>query len=144
MFPFYKSCILNSLVLHPCIFFIFNIFIYFDKKKLIKELCLINLFIISSIFLSFKVYQIYLFYMKGYLFYFDDQQIYRNEYVKSWIELITYQVIINFQNYCFFNFSYSNPSFFLFQYIIERLNKKKFWLDLIFKITLLFYFICNR
>ena len=96
---------------------------------MIKELCLINLFIISSIFLSFKVYQIYLFYMKEYLFYFDDQQIYRNEYVKSWIELITYQVIINFQNYCFFNFLYSNPSFFLFQYIIEKWNFLLVWPD---------------
>jgi len=82
-FLFINPCILNSLVLQPCIFFIFNIFIHFDKKKLIKELFLINLFIISSIFLSFKVYQIYLFYMKEYLFHFDNQQIYRNEYVKS-------------------------------------------------------------
>jgi len=32
--------------------------------------------------------------MKEYLFYFNDQQIYRNGYVESWIELITCQVII--------------------------------------------------
>jgi hypothetical protein len=52
-----------------------------DGKKLIRELCLINLFIISSIFLSFKGYQIYLLDVKEYLFYFDDQQVYINEYV---------------------------------------------------------------
>jgi hypothetical protein len=72
MFPFYKSLYIEFVGFQPSIFFIFNIFIHFDKKKLINELCLINLFIISSIFLSFKVYQIYLFYMKEYLFYFDD------------------------------------------------------------------------
>jgi len=80
--PFYKSLYIEF-VFQPYIFFIFNISIYFDKKKLIKELCLINLFIISSIFLSFKVYQIYLFYMKEYLFYSNDQQIYINGYVES-------------------------------------------------------------
>jgi hypothetical protein len=49
-----------------------------DCKKLIRELRVINFLIISSIFLSFKGYRIYLLGVKEYLFYFDDQQIYRN------------------------------------------------------------------
>jgi hypothetical protein len=49
-----------------------------DGKKFIRELFLINAFVISSISLSFKGYRIYLLDVKEYLFYFDDQQIYKN------------------------------------------------------------------
>jgi len=73
---------------------LFSILNSLDSKKLIKELCLINLLIISLIFLSFNGYQIYLLDVKKYLFYFDDQYIYRNGCVDSWTELTTYQFII--------------------------------------------------
>ena len=65
-----------------------------DGKKLIRELCPIHLLIISLTFLIFKGYWIYLLDMKEYLFYFDDQQIYRNAYMDPWIDLTTYQFII--------------------------------------------------
>jgi hypothetical protein len=48
-------------------------------NELIRELFLINVLVISLLSLNFKGYQIYLLDMKKYLFYFDDQQIYRNE-----------------------------------------------------------------
>jgi hypothetical protein len=48
-----------------------------DGKKLIRELFLINVLVISSISLSFKGCRIYLLDVEEYLFYFDDQQIYR-------------------------------------------------------------------
>jgi len=54
-----------------------------DGKKLIRELRVINFLIISSIFLGFKGYQIYLLGVKEYLFYFDDQHIYRNGYMDT-------------------------------------------------------------
>jgi hypothetical protein len=82
-----------------------------DGKKLIRELFPINVLVISSISLSFKKYQIYLLYMKEYLFYFDDQQIYRNECVNSWTDLTTYQFII-FGIIVSWIF-HSNPPFFL-------------------------------
>jgi hypothetical protein len=65
-----------------------------DGKKLIRELFLINVLVILLISLSFKGYRICLFDMKEYLFYFDDQQIYRNGCLDSWTNLMTYQFII--------------------------------------------------
>jgi hypothetical protein len=56
----------------------FSILHSLDGKKLIRELLLINVLVISSISFSFKGYRIYLLDMEEYLFYFDDQQIYRN------------------------------------------------------------------
>jgi hypothetical protein len=55
----------------------FSILHSLDGKKLIRELLLINVLVISSISFSFKGYRIYLLDMEEYLFYFDDQQIYR-------------------------------------------------------------------
>jgi hypothetical protein len=52
---------------------LFSILHSLDGKKLIRELFLINVLIISSIFFSFKGYRIYLHDVKEYLFYFDDQ-----------------------------------------------------------------------
>jgi len=92
---------------------------------LIKEFCLIKLFIITSISFNFKGYQIYLFYMKEYLFHFDDQQIYRNGYIEFWIELTTDQVII-FKIIVSLIFYIQIPHSFPFQYIIGRLNEISF------------------
>jgi hypothetical protein len=47
-------------------------------KRLIRELFLTNVLVISLISLGFKGYQIYLLQVKEYLFYFDEQHIYKN------------------------------------------------------------------
>jgi hypothetical protein len=96
-----------------------------DGKKLIRELFLINVLVISSISLSFKKYQIYLLYMKEYLFYFDDQQIYRNECVNSWIDLTTYQFII-FEIIVSWIF-HSNPPFFLILVYCRKIKWNFSW-----------------
>jgi hypothetical protein len=96
-----------------------------DDKKLIKELFLINILIISLIFLSFKGYQIYLLDVKEYLFYFDDQQIYRNRCVDLWTDLTTYQcitfrIIISW-------ISHSNPPFFLISVYCRKIKRNFPW-----------------
>ena len=54
------------------------------------DIFLINVLVILSIFISFKGYQIYLLDVKKYLFYFDDQQIYKNKCMDPWTDLTTY------------------------------------------------------
>jgi len=83
-----------------------------DGKKLITELCLIHLLVISLISLSFKRYQIYLLDMKEYLFYFDDQQIYMNGWMNPWTELTTNQFII-FRIIISLIFSFKSPVIFI-------------------------------
>jgi hypothetical protein len=112
-----------------------------DGKKLIRELCLINLLIISPISLSFKGYRIYLLNVKDYLFYFDDQHFYKNRCINPWTELMIYQFII----FIFIIFSlifYSN--LLLFQYIVGRLNKISLEFDLVFMIIQRIYFVCDN
>jgi len=113
----------------------------FDGKKLIREFCLINLLVISLISLSFKGWWIYLFDVKKYLFYFDDQQIYRNGCVNPWTNLTTYQFII-FRIIVSLIFI-QIPGYFSFQYIVGRLNEISSGFDLMFTIILQIYFVCD-
>jgi len=92
----------------------------FDGKKLIRELFLINVIVISLISLSFKGYQIYLFNVKEYLFYFDNQHIYRNGCMNPWTDLTTYQFII-FKIIIFWIF-HSRPPFFLISIYYRKIK----------------------
>jgi hypothetical protein len=84
--------------------------------------------------------------MKEYLFYFDNQQIYKNRYVESWIELITYQVII-FKIIVFLIFLYSIPSFFSILIYYRKIKWNFLLVPPDFQnhtTNLQIYFICNR
>jgi hypothetical protein len=118
----------------------FSILNLLNGKKLIRKFCLINLLIIFLIPLSFKIYQIYLINLQWYLFYFDFQYIFRNEYLEPWTELSTHPFIIFIFKIVIF---YSNhPCPFLFRYLIRRLNKISLGFDLVFTIILHNYFVC--
>jgi hypothetical protein len=96
-----------------------------DGKKLIRELFLINVLVISSISLSFKGYQIYLFEVKEYLFYCDEQHIYRNRCVDSWTYLTIYQFIIFIIIVSWI--SHSNPPFFLISVYYRKIKRNFPW-----------------